>query len=160
MNSAGRTQGLAVRAPVLILLFVEREVAAREGSIIPFSLLPDRDVRGDAGTNEPSKDAASGSLSFSDADLSDTHSVSSSGPTFSWTNAYGKTLSASQINGLTAASTFALTLHESTGTGHGSGDFSYSAEDLYFDFLAVDPSTAPRDDGPESILLCASVSLW
>ena len=59
VNSAGRTQGLAVRAAVLILLFVEGEVAAREGSIIPFSLLLDRDVRGDAGTNEPSKELTS-----------------------------------------------------------------------------------------------------
>ena len=34
VNSAGRTQGLAIRAPILILLFVEGEVATREGSII------------------------------------------------------------------------------------------------------------------------------
>ena len=87
-------------------------------------------------TNGQSKDTASGSLTFNDVDLSDTHSVGSSAPTFAWSNSYGKTLSVSEMNGLAAASTFALKLHESTGTGHGSVDFSYSAEDHYFDFLA------------------------
>ncbi|MFX7156001.1 hypothetical protein ABTI15_20080, partial [Acinetobacter baumannii] len=75
-------------------------------------------------------------LTFNDVDLSDTHSVGISAPTFAWNNSYGKTLSVSEMNGLAAASTFALKLHESTGTGHGSVDFSYSAEDHYFDFLA------------------------
>ena len=32
---------------------------------------------------------------------------------------------------------FGLTLHDSTGTGHGSVDFSYSAADSSFDFLAA-----------------------
>ncbi|MGQ0681404.1 FG-GAP-like repeat-containing protein [Bradyrhizobium sp.] len=82
-------------------------------------------------------DTASGSLTFRDVDLSDTHSVSASVPDFNWTNSYSQTLTASQVNGLTAASTLALTLHDSTGTGNGSIDFTYSAKDYYFDFLAA-----------------------
>lgn len=89
-------------------------------------------------TNDGSIHAASGSLTFRDVDLSDTHSVSISTPVFNWQNSYGVTLTASQVNELTVAGTFARTLHDSTGTGHGSIDFTYSASDHYFDFLAED----------------------
>jgi len=87
-------------------------------------------------TGDDTDDTASGSLTFRDVDLSDTHSVSASVPVFNWTNSYSQTLTVSQINGLTAASTLELTLHDSTGTGNGSIDFDYSAADYYFDFLA------------------------
>src|SRR5260370_34583579 len=56
VTPAGRPEGLAVRAPVLVLLFVEGEVAAREGSITAVGHLPYRNVRGDAGANEPAKE--------------------------------------------------------------------------------------------------------
>ena len=59
MNSARGTERLAIGAPVLILLLVEDEVAAREGSIVPFGLFPYGDMRGDAGINQPSKELAS-----------------------------------------------------------------------------------------------------
>ena len=106
------------------------------------------DVSGDHGlhaiterenaTNDPCNDTAEGSLTFRDVDLSDTHTVSSSAPVFAWldSNGHPLPLTLSQTCVLTAASTFTLTPHDSTGTGYGSIDFSYSASDHYFDFLA------------------------
>jgi hypothetical protein len=58
MHPAGRPQDLAVRAPVLVLLFVEREGAARERPVIPLSLLPYWDVRGDTGPDQSTKELA------------------------------------------------------------------------------------------------------
>ena len=78
-------------------------------------------------------DSTSGSLGFTDVDLTDTHQASQAAPTFVWS---GGTLSAGQQAALTAASTLALTLHDSTGTGAGSVGFDFSAADNSFDFLA------------------------
>ena len=52
MHPTSRPQRLAVRAPVLGLLLVESEVAAREGAVVTVALVPDRDVRRDAGVDE------------------------------------------------------------------------------------------------------------
>src|SRR5215469_3933032 len=58
VNPACRTQSFTVRAGVLVLLCVESEVAAREGSIIAIRPLPHGDVRGDPSTDEPTEELA------------------------------------------------------------------------------------------------------
>jgi VCBS repeat-containing protein len=84
-------------------------------------------------------DTASGTLAFTDVDLTDTHAVSPHAPAFSWSDSNGDplVLTIAQQNALTAASSLALELHDSTGTGFGSVDFTYSAADSNFDFLAA-----------------------
>lgn len=93
------------------------------------------DVTGDS----KDSDGASGTLAFTDVDLSDTHSVDHSAPVFNWLDSHGGTvpLTTTQLGALTAASTLGLTLHDSTGTGAGSVDVNYSAADSSFDFLAA-----------------------
>ncbi len=78
-------------------------------------------------------DSASGTLSFSDADLSDTHTLGHSGPTYVLS---GGTLDTTQIDVLTAAGQLTLSEIDSTHSGAGSVGFSYSAPDSSFDFLA------------------------
>ena len=87
-----------------------------------------------ATTGSNTSDGATGSIAFTDADLSDHHSVTKAAPTFSWS---GGTLSSGQISALTAASTLLLTETDSTGTGSGSVAWNYSAADKTFDFLAA-----------------------
>ena len=84
-------------------------------------------------------DSSSGALAFTDADLSDTHTIGYSAPAFVWSdpNGHPLSLSTAQRDALTTAGLFGLTLHDSTGTGHGSVGFSYSAVDSSFDFLAA-----------------------
>ena len=79
-------------------------------------------------------DSAAGSLSFTDVDLTDTHKVTESGPTYVWS---GGGLTTTQVNALTSAGTLALTETDSTHTGAGLVDFTYSAADSTFDFLAA-----------------------
>nr|WP_143039703.1 MULTISPECIES: VCBS domain-containing protein [Bradyrhizobium] len=79
-------------------------------------------------------DKTSGSLTFTDVDLTDTHTVSHDSPTYVWS---GGALTTDQANALTAASTLALTETDSTGSGAGSVAFDYSAADNSFDFLAA-----------------------
>jgi len=80
-------------------------------------------------------DTATGTLAFTDVDLSDTHTVSKSAPTFAWS---GGSLSTMQQMDWASASTLALTKTDSTGTGTGSIGFTYSAVDKTFDFLAAE----------------------
>ncbi|MGY8684338.1 VCBS domain-containing protein, partial [Bradyrhizobium sp. UFLA05-153] len=87
-----------------------------------------------ATTGSSTSDGANGSIAFADVDLSDTHTVSQTAPSFAWS---GGTLSAGQISALTSASTLALTKTDSTGTGSGSVAWNYSAQDKTFDFLAA-----------------------
>ncbi|MEO6841518.1 MAG: VCBS domain-containing protein [Bradyrhizobium sp.] len=79
-------------------------------------------------------DSASGTLSFTDADLSDTHTVSQGTPTYLWS---GGSLTTAQTDVLTAAATLAMTVTDSAHTGTGSVGFAYSAADNSFDFLAA-----------------------
>ncbi|MDR3660706.1 MAG: VCBS domain-containing protein, partial [Mycobacterium sp.] len=79
-------------------------------------------------------DTASGSLSFTDADLNDTHTVSQAAPSYVWS---GGTLTTTQTDALTAAATLTLSETDSTHSGTGSVGFSYSADDASFDFLAA-----------------------
>src|SRR5271167_3089335 len=58
VHLAGRPQGLTVRTSVLVLLLVEYEVSARERTVIAVGHLPHRDVRRDAGADEPAKELA------------------------------------------------------------------------------------------------------
>ena len=58
-------------------------------------------------------DIASGTLTFADVDLSDTHTVTKDAPTFAWV---GHQLTQGQIDALTAASTLNLVKLDSTGT--------------------------------------------
>ncbi len=79
-------------------------------------------------------DTASGTLSFTDADLDDTHTVGHSGPTYALS---GGTLTTTQADALTAAAQLNLSEIDSTHSGAGSVDFSYYAPDSSFDFLAA-----------------------
>ena len=88
-------------------------------------------------TGSTDSDIASGSLAFHDVDLSDTHTAVSSQPAFGWLNLSHDTLTSTQEGVLTLASALTLTLNDSTGLGLGSVDFSYSAADGAFDFLAA-----------------------
>jgi VCBS repeat-containing protein len=85
-------------------------------------------------TGATGADHSTGNLAFGDVDLTDTHTVSHGDPSFVWS---GGTLDAGRQAALTAASSLALTLTDSTGTGHGSVAFDYSAADNAFDFLAA-----------------------
>jgi T1SS-143 domain-containing protein len=85
-------------------------------------------------TGSTSPDTGSGTLTFADVDLADTHKASTSAPTFAW---LGGALTAAQQAALAAASTLTLSETDSTGSGAGSIAFSYSAADKTFDFLAV-----------------------
>jgi len=77
-------------------------------------------------------DTASGTLAFTDPDLSDTHSVSHGMPTLAWS---GGPLTTAQTNAL-AAATLTLSEIDSTHSGAGSIGFTYSAADGSLDFLA------------------------
>ncbi len=79
-------------------------------------------------------DSASGTLSFTDVDLDDTHTATKGDPTYVWS---GGSLTTAQIAALTAAGTLALTETDSTHSGTGSIGFTYSAADNTFDFLAA-----------------------
>src|SRR5262249_35839574 len=85
-------------------------------------------------TGSISPDTSTGTLTFTDVDLSDTHKSTTSTPTFAWS---GGTLTAAQQSALAAASTLTFSETDSTGSGAGSIAFSYSAADKTFDFLAV-----------------------
>src|SRR5262249_44575707 len=85
-------------------------------------------------TSSTSPDTSFGTLTFTDADLNDHHTVSASPPTFAWS---GGALTADQHAALAAASTLTLSETDSTGSGAGSIAFSYSAVDKTFNFLAV-----------------------
>ncbi len=85
--------------------------------------------------NDPTPDhTAPGTLTFTDVDLNDTHSASSSLVSATWSG--GATLPSGLSTVL--ASALSLTLHDSTSsqTGAGSIDFTFSAADKNFDFLA------------------------
>ncbi|MBR1194281.1 VCBS domain-containing protein, partial [Bradyrhizobium sp. AUGA SZCCT0160] len=90
---------------------------------------------GETGSVKP--DTAAGSLTFHDVDLSDTHLATGSGPVFGWLNPAGDTLTSTQKGLLAQASGLTLILHDSTGSGLGTVDFSYSGVDGAFDFLAA-----------------------
>ena len=79
-------------------------------------------------------DSASGTLSFTDVDLNDTHTATKGAPTYVWS---GGGLTTAQIAALTAAGSLALTETDSTHSGAGSIGFTYSAADNTFDFLAA-----------------------
>jgi VCBS repeat-containing protein len=85
-------------------------------------------------TSSTSPDTSFGTLTFTDVDLNDHHTVSASPPTFAWS---GGALTAAQQATLAAASTLTLSETDSTGSGAGSIAFSYSAADKTFNFLAV-----------------------
>lgn len=80
-------------------------------------------------------DAAGGTVTFGDADLTDTHQITQSATNFVWS---GGGLTPTQIADLTAASARTLTPHDSTGTGNGSIDWTYKITDAALDFLAKD----------------------
>jgi VCBS repeat-containing protein len=92
--------------------------------------IPERaDTTGDVLT----PDTASGSLAFTDVDLSNTHSVDNVLSSAVWSG--GATLPAGLTEALTKALSTSIAL-DSTGTGAGSVGFTFSAADNNFDFLA------------------------
>jgi VCBS repeat-containing protein len=94
-----------------------------------------------AGTTGDTLDAdiTTGTLAFTDVDLTDSHTVSQAAPNFAWSDAGGNPLdlTTAQQTALATASTLALSESDSTGAGSGSIGFSYSAADSSFDFLAA-----------------------
>ena len=84
-------------------------------------------------TGSTALDQAGGTVTFGDVDLTDTHQVTQSNATFAWS---GGPLTPSQISALTDASARTLVLHDSTGTGSGSIDWTYKITDSALDFLA------------------------
>ncbi len=76
-------------------------------------------------------DTATGSLTFTGVDLSDTHVVSVSAPAAAWSG--GSTVPAASLAAFVSALT--RTLADSTQTGSGSVGFSFSVADKAFDFL-------------------------
>ena len=84
-------------------------------------------------TGSTSLDTAGGTVTFNDVDLTDTHEVTQSTATFAWS---GGTLTPTQINDLTSASSRTLVPNDSTGTGSGSIDWTYKITDSALDFLA------------------------
>ncbi len=74
-----------------------------------------------------------GTLSFSDVDTGDTHTVAVSLGSETWSG--GSTIPAATQADLAAALT--TTLHDSTGTGTGSVDWNFGLSDRDFDFLAA-----------------------
>lgn len=99
-----------------------------EVSDVQGSISEQPDITGSTTLND-----ACGTLAFRDVDLNDEHSVAHFPPSFEWS---GGTLTALQIMALTAASTFTLVPHDSTGTGTGTIDWSYKVVDGALDFLA------------------------
>jgi len=88
-----------------------------------------------------------GTITYTDADATDTHTVAASGPSFSWS---GGSLTQAQINALTSASTFTLNATESGGIG--SVGWKHSIPDSAIQFLAAGQTltetyTVTIDDG-------------
>src|SRR5205814_249391 len=86
-----------------------------------------------AGTGNATADTTSGSLSFTDVDLTNAHTASSTVSTATWSG--GTTLPSGLASTLSSALTTGVT--DSTGSGAGSVGFSFSAADSTFDFLAA-----------------------
>ncbi|WP_420965872.1 VCBS domain-containing protein [Bradyrhizobium sp. B120] len=85
-------------------------------------------------TASSAADTTGGSLSFTDVDLNDTHSVANLVHSTTWSG--GSTLPSGLA--ATLASALSTTVStDSTGTGAGSVGFSFSAADSNFDFLAA-----------------------
>src|SRR5439155_635391 len=84
-------------------------------------------------TGSSTNDSATGTLNFTDVDLSDTHTVSVSEHTPVWSGS--GSIPAATLSALATA--LSTTLHESTGTGAGSIDWTFSGADNKFDFLAA-----------------------
>ncbi|HEX5472928.1 MAG TPA: VCBS domain-containing protein, partial [Lacipirellulaceae bacterium] len=78
-------------------------------------------------------DIATGTLSFTDVDLDDTHTASATLGSAVWST--GDTLPAGLHDVLATA--LSTTEHDSTGSGSGTIDFTFSAPDNTFDFLAA-----------------------
>jgi VCBS repeat-containing protein len=76
-----------------------------------------------------------GTLAFTDVDLTDTHTVSVALDSAVWSADPSFTFSSDMVNDLQAA--LATTLHDSTGTGAGGIDWSFSIADKDLDFLAA-----------------------
>lgn len=87
-------------------------------------------------TGSPSPDtSAPGTLSFTDADLNDTHTVAVSLDSAVWSdNPFGGVPEQTLID---LQSALATTLNDSTGTGSGSVNWSFSIPDEDLDFLAA-----------------------
>lgn len=90
-----------------------------------------------------------GTITYTDADLGDTHTVAASGPTFTWS---GGSLSQAQIDALTNASSLTLNPTDSTGTGQGSVAWKHSIADSAIQFLnagqtLTETYTVTIDDG-------------
>jgi len=58
VEPAGGPQGLVARTDIKITLLVIDEVGSREGVIVTFALVPDRDVRIDVMLNQPAEHLA------------------------------------------------------------------------------------------------------
>ncbi len=91
-------------------------------------------------TNSSTLDAATptGSLAFTDVDLSDTHSVSTTVTSAVWSFDPFASLPPETLGDLQTA--LATVLHDSTGTGSGTVDWSFAIPDRDLDFLSAGES--------------------
>jgi VCBS repeat-containing protein len=83
----------------------------------------------------PSIEKTSGTLTFTDANVSDSHTVTQAGPTFSLSG--GGTLTQAEIDAVTLSSSLTLAETDSRGTGSGSVAWSYQVPDTALQFLST-----------------------
>ena len=82
----------------------------------------------------PGIETSSGVITYTDAEISDSHTVTTGEPTFTWS---GGTLTSAQITALTNASSLALSATDSLGTGQGSVAWKHSITDAAIQFLGA-----------------------
>src|SRR5207244_375736 len=87
-----------------------------------------------AGTGNATADTATGSLSFTDVDLNDSHIATNSLVSTTWSG--GASLPSGLATSLAAALATTVST-DSTGSGAGTVGFTFSAADSNFDFLAA-----------------------
>ena len=107
-------------------------------------------------TGSPTPDTASGTITFTDVDLTDRPVVSAAYTSYTYTDAsdHARTLTTQQLNNVAVA----LGVTQAPGnSNNGSANWTYSVADGKFDFLAVDEVltltyTATVDDGHGGVI--------
>jgi T1SS-143 domain-containing protein len=82
----------------------------------------------------PGTETNSGTITYADADASDSHTVMAGAPVFSWS---GGTLTSAQTTALASASSLVLSPTDSMGTGQGSVGWKHSITDAAIQFLGA-----------------------
>jgi VCBS repeat-containing protein len=120
--------GVASTRPVTVTV-----TGSNDGPVLAADSGPHAITEVGGATGSAAADTASTTLTFTDVDLSDTHTTAVGAPTISWSS--GAALPASLAASLTGALTTSVA--DSTNTGAGSVTASFTAADAAFDFLAA-----------------------